>query len=302
MEFAADEVEQPLPVADGQPTVTGLVDRAHPALTHDLEQISPELILVSPSDIAARARELLPEITLTSHVPGATPSPAEPRPIPRPGQHAELIALVGEPVTAEPKARLGLFRAVAAVGIALAAAAVVLLVIVVLRKDQTGAPVAASTSATAVSQQRGHAGASLSASPASRSAKGSHRAQGASAEPASSSAGAAPVLHAPPAATSVNPAAKSTPSSFVPSRVFVWPRVPQATFYVVRFFRDGRQVFQGRATSTRFVAPSTLRFTPGSYRWNVVGAFGSTAQPRFGAPIVDSSFTVSPPAPQAIRP
>jgi hypothetical protein len=65
--------------------------------------------------------------------------------------------------------------------------------------------------------------------------------------------------------------------------------VPQASAYVVRFFRDGRKVFEQRIGSPKLTLPSSFHFTAGHYRWEVRPVVGS----RVGAPVVASQFVVS---------
>jgi hypothetical protein len=76
-----------------------------------------------------------------------------------------------------------------------------------------------------------------------------------------------------PATTASAPAkttAKPAPKGFVPSRVFAWPAKPDATAYVIRFFRGTKLVFQRRIVQSRITLPETFEFAPGSYRWLVV--------------------------------
>jgi hypothetical protein len=304
MALEALELERPGGVA-----VASVIAVLGDSLEQDLRQISPELILVSPPDIAERARALLPEIVLSDQAPGARVSVLERSSALGSDRPREPSALADYPVTPASTPRTGMLRAlVVVVGVLTVVAVVVGTFFVVGGNDRKGRPTAASALPDVVSQSTRHTG-QIAAQPADHAANASEPAQAVSTEsPGRPSPAVKPVLHAslgsvdaapvassaPPVATSVNPPSKSTSTTFVPSRVFAWPAVPGATFYLVRFYRDGREVFQGQVTTTTFTVPSTLRFIAGSYRWNVVAAFGSTAEPRYGTRIVDSTFTVSP--------
>jgi len=102
-----------------------------------------------------------------------------------------------------------------------------------------------------------------------------------------------------PAATSASkpkpkpkPGAKAGSSrgaGFVPTRVWSWAATPNTRAYVVRFLRDGHKVLKIRTAAPRLALPSGFSFSPGRYRWTV------TALPRNGKGlrvIVNSAFTV----------
>jgi hypothetical protein len=91
--------------------------------------------------------------------------------------------------------------------------------------------------------------------------------------------------------TSSKPPAK--PPTITPSRTFAWAAMPNASFYLVRFARDGTKVFERRVTEPRLTLPASFRFKAGSYRWTVVPALGTAANPRYAPAIIDSRFIVA---------
>jgi hypothetical protein len=108
-----------------------------------------------------------------------------------------------------------------------------------------------------------------------------------------------PPAHTTPRATTTAPAAthpKPPPPNtgpIKPSRVFAWPAAPNATFYLVRFLRDGVQVFQDRVAAPRLTLPAKFVLKAGHYRWTVLPALGTAKNPRYGPAIVDSQFDVA---------
>ena len=84
-------------------------------------------------------------------------------------------------------------------------------------------------------------------------------------------------------------AGSSRGAGFVPTRVWSWAATPNTRAYVVRFLRDGHKVLKIRTGAPRLALPSGFSFSPGRYRWTV------TALPRNGKGlrvIVNSAFTV----------
>ena len=235
------------------------------------QPLSPELILVSPPDVAALAREQLPEPPETlsnGHRSEAQGEPAstetseaswndfladvrsrpvepvvDPRPIPRP------------PVRIRRDGRTRLLVGM----VALAGVAAVV----------------------GLAWARDH---------------GNQRPQGRGAAPKP----AKPSSHAKtppaPAARKPKPKPKQSPkpppskaAGFVPTRIWSWAAAPGAATYVVRFLRDGHTVLKVRTGSPRLRLPPGFTFRPGSYRWTVT-AFPSKGK---GAHVVvDSGFTV----------
>lgn len=74
---------------------------------------------------------------------------------------------------------------------------------------------------------------------------------------------------------------------------FGWVRVPNATYYRVRFFRDGREVLEAHPSQPRLVLAAHWRFhgrqyrlDRGRYRWIVQAGFGAPSAKRYGKTLV----------------
>ncbi len=250
------------------------------------EPLSPELILVSPPEEAALAREQLPALP---EPPRARRSePATPN-----GASAvewdEFLADVRsrpvEPVAPPrlrppvPIRRNGRKRLVVGAAALLAVAVVVGLA---WARDRT--------------HQKPAAASSASSKPAApqRQATAPKPATHAKTTPAPGATTAAkPKANAKAKAkpTKSQPRARHA-AGFVPTRVWSWAAVPGARAYVVRFLRNGHKVLKIRAGAPRVALPARFSFAPGRYRWTV------TAVPRNGGSgrvIVNSSFTVTAP-------
>ena len=85
------------------------------------------------------------------------------------------------------------------------------------------------------------------------------------------------------------------------AHAFGWVRVPEASYYRVRFFRGGREVFEALATRARIVLPANWRFrgrkfglAPGRYRWVVQAGFGDPSSKRYGKTVVAADWTAGP--------
>ncbi len=76
---------------------------------------------------------------------------------------------------------------------------------------------------------------------------------------------------------------------FVPTRVFGWAKQSRADAYVIRFFRNGYLVLQGRTSDLRYVLPAGFTFIAGTYYWEVVPVIHA----KQGPAIVTSRFVVS---------
>jgi hypothetical protein len=81
------------------------------------------------------------------------------------------------------------------------------------------------------------------------------------------------------------------------TRVFIWPTVPDATFYRVEFFRRGREVFNALRSTARLDLPGrwvyrgrTYQVLAGTYTWKVSPAFGPRSRLRYGDPIIRSTW------------
>ena len=98
-------------------------------------------------------------------------------------------------------------------------------------------------------------------------------------------------------------ASGSTQIRLTPFRAhaFGWVRVPEASYYRVRFFRGGREVFEAIATRARIVLPANWRFrgrklglAPGRYRWVVQAGLGDPSSKRYGKTVVAADWTAEP--------
>ena len=85
------------------------------------------------------------------------------------------------------------------------------------------------------------------------------------------------------------------------AHAFGWVRVPEASYYRVRFFRGGREVFEAIATRARIVLPANWRFrgrkfglAPGRYRWVVQTGLGDPSSKRYGRTVVAADWTAEP--------
>jgi hypothetical protein len=260
------------------------------------QPLSPELILVSPPEVAALAREQLPDPpeTLSNGVRSEPPSeptaadpsettwndfladvrnrPAEPvvnpRPIPRPpvrirrnGRKRLLVAVVG------------LIGVGAVVGLGWARD----------RGDQRTGSAASPPPATPHRQ----AAAPKPAKPSSHAKTTPAPAVTAAPKPKPKAA-AKPKPTPAPKKSSKQRAVHGT--GFVPTRIWSWAAASGTSAYVVRFVRDGHEVLKTRTGSPRLRLPSSFTFKPGSYRWTVTAIPSKGTSARV---IVNSAFTVS---------
>jgi hypothetical protein len=257
------------------------------------QPLSPELILVSPPEVAALAREQLPdppqslsngvrsepqsepmstdpsETTWNDFLADVRNRPVEPavrpRPIPRP------------PVRIRRNGRKRLLVAIVAL---IGVGAVVGLGWARDRGDRR--PGTAASSQPAPRHRQGAAAAPKPAKPSSH-------AKTTPARTVTAKPKAKPKPTAPTQKKSTKPRA-SHGTGFVPTRVWSWAAASGTGAYVVRFLRDGRQVLKIRTGSPRLRLPSSFTFTPGRYRWTVTTVPSKGKGARV---IVNSAFTVS---------
>jgi hypothetical protein len=90
---------------------------------------------------------------------------------------------------------------------------------------------------------------------------------------------------------------RSTNPSAFPARDFIWPAVANASFYEVKFFRRGKEIFKALTSKPRLKLPlrwvyrgRTFRLKPGAYSWRVSPAFGPRSRLRYGKPIIQSTW------------
>jgi hypothetical protein len=268
----------------------------------DPEPISPELVLVSPPDVARRAREELREPPLLRNTPSAV---RERLPEPPP-----LAAVAPPPV--RPKRRRG---RIALVCVAIAAAIAGVAYAVVGRDNPRhvnpaaasapGGSAPTSTLGAAPTRptpttvtRRAHVKrtqATTTSRPAKRAAqtgkpavKPKHTTKVAAKPKQAGKPAAKPKQAGKPKRTTERPAGAPS-TGFVPARTWTWPESKGARAYETRFLLDGRVVLDMRTTQPRLVLPRTFTFRAGAYRW-VVRRIPPGASPR---PIVDSKFVLS---------
>jgi hypothetical protein len=272
---------------------------------NDLEEepISPELILVSSPEVARRARE---QLAVPLHRPAYDDTTAATSEATAVLREIRAVVPAGLPdTTVARRKKMPWWMVVAAVVLVAAAAGV--LVLRDHRGDRTSnvsAPPAQKTrSDVAPTTASPTPRRSTDAAPATHRPKTvRHRRAAAPATTttvAPKSTTAAPTVEGSrplPPRTAPNPPAKTTPApsvapTFVPSRVFAWPPDAAASGYLVRFFRDGAKVYERHVTKPRLTLPSSFRFLPGHYRWEVLPIRGSATDT--GAPIVESTFVLT---------
>ena len=287
------------------------------AAVRDLEPISPELVLVSPPDVARRARQLLSEAPHVYEVwaregGGAPTSPvgsAAAEPIADAAPRVLGFTLAEVPAPRRRRVSRAATAAVVLVAVAVGAGGFVAgtywdngvfpeqarlaghVVAVSPVGPVRNAP-AASSNGRAV-----HAAKPRTPSfvrPASPKTPRSNKPRGTRPPPVKKAAAARKV----PSARSMRPEKRgrlpaNVSPKFVPSRVFTWAAQRGATSYVVRFFRNGRRVIQARATTPHLELPASFKFAAGRYLWRVIPVAGSSAKPRYGPPIVESTFVLT---------
>lgn len=228
--------------------------------------ITPELVLVDP-DLAASAREALPE----------NPWPAPVRIEP-----------------ASPARRRGVPVAVAFSVLSFAALLAVLGVSVLPARDQPtfaadGQPIppAAPSPSTKASEPAEPSGQKTQTTDA-RNAK----------RPAAKPTAGGRRERPRGARSAKNPAAQTTAGGrrklprFKPAREFAWVRQAGAVYYQIAFFRNGRPFYRTRARQPRLALPRRIRFIAGEYRWTVRAAIRVENGVRLADLIVDSTFRV----------
>jgi hypothetical protein len=266
-----------------------------------LEPISPELVLVSPPEAAERARKLLSQPDVLATVPRAGGRHSR-APVDATTQAVATVAIrTLDPVPIEKSSvrRSKRLRVVTAVLVLVVIAATTA---TVARQDsarpkasspvvQTGQRFSASFAPPQpgplpTSKRTKQSVVRLSRS--SLHARKETNVKSRRAETAGKSSRAQPEAKTAAFKKSARLRANAS-SGFVPSRVFTWPAQPRVTSYIVRFFRDGRGVLQLRTIRSRVAIPSSFRFVPGSYRWQVIPVVGSESGL---APVVDSTFLI----------
>lgn len=270
------------------------------------QPLSPELILVSPPEVAALAREQLPDppqslsngVRSEPHSEATSADPSEatwndfledvrnrpvepvvsPRPIPRP------------PVRIRRNGRKRLLVAmVALVGVG----AVVGLGWARDRGDQRTGSAAPSQPVKphrpAAAPKPAKPASHAKKTPAAPAVTAAPKPKPKAAKPKPKPKAAKPKPTPPPKKSSKLRAAVHG-TGFVPTRVWSWAAASGTGGYVVRFLREGHEVLKMRTASPRLRLPSSFTFKPGSYRWTVTTIPSKGKSARV---IVNSAFTVS---------
>ena len=81
---------------------------------------------------------------------------------------------------------------------------------------------------------------------------------------------------------------------------FAWAAVPKASYYRVRFFRNGSEIFAAKPVRPSVVLPAHWTFsgsarslTPGTYHWIVQPGFGSPAASRYGTTVLAADWVAT---------
>jgi hypothetical protein len=234
----------------------------------DREPISPELVLVSPPDVARRAREELP---LPAAPPRRAQAPARRRP--------------AEAPIRRPRRRLRVALAV----VVLAALGAEIWYVTAGRHDtgpsevsalsppRTAPPPASLTPRTPTDTQsvptRSHTTQAPAPPPVVRPAR-----KPKSAKPTPK----------PKSKVKTKPKPKA-PARFVPARTWAWAPSPGTKSYVFQLALNGRTVVRARTKAPRLVLPRSFRFHAGSYRWTV----RRIPAPQGGRPLYSSFFVIN---------
>jgi hypothetical protein len=261
----------------------------------DLEPISPELVLVSPPDVARRARDELPDRPFSWNT---TPVVRDRLPAPP----AAVAAAPRTPARRPRRARIAL----AGAGIAAIAAAVGYLVAshgdkarrvddpaAVTASGKAAAPTELTTTAQpqqtttgrrAASQPRQH-----STNAAGRTRRAPKRATPTATHAAKPKEAVRPQPTVKPKRAAKPETAVAQTTGFVPARTWTWPKAGGARGYEMEFLLNGHVVLRIRTTQPRLVLPRTFRFRAGTYHW-IVQSIPPAANRR---PIVDSKFRLT---------
>jgi hypothetical protein len=101
--------------------------------------------------------------------------------------------------------------------------------------------------------------------------------------------------------TATSPPRTLPPQAARRPQAFGWVAVPKATYYRVRFIRDGQVVFEATPSRPRLVLPARWRFAgrvhkleAGTYHWVVQPGFGSPRAHRYGAAVVAADWLATP--------
>jgi hypothetical protein len=256
------------------------------------EPISPELVLVSPPDVARRAREGLREPALARAA--AAPAADDRSPGPATG-------VVAEPPRS-PSKRRRRSRALTGVIVGLAAAAAVaggyfVGAHYIARRADDGSAVQAPRVTSAPRTNGGAAQTQRTATTATGTAHPQRRHAATATRPAprtrtrsaKRTAAAKPTKRTATAKRTKPRSAVAGAAGFVPPRTWAWAKSKGARAYRLKFLLNGRLVLKMRTTRAHVVLRSSFRFRAGTYRW-IVERIPPAPQRR---PIVDSTFALT---------
>jgi hypothetical protein len=230
---------------------------------HDREPISPELVLVSPPEVARRAREELP-------LPAAAP-PSQPL---VPARTRPAKTRIG------PRRRL---RIALTVGVLAALGAEIWYVtagrddagpaeLSALPTPRTAPPAPPTPTDTQPARTRSHTAQAPAPPPLVKPAR----------KPKPATARPKPKPAKPKTTT-------KAPAQFVPARTWAWAPSPGTQSYVFQLALNGRTVLRVPTRYPRFVLPRSFRFRAGSYRWTV----RRVPTPPGGRPLYSSFFVIN---------
>jgi hypothetical protein len=249
------------------------------------EPISPELVLVSPPDVARRAREELRE---PAFFRGRTAAVRDRPPKSPRGVVAEPLPHVdADPPRARSKRRRGLL-ALAATAVGVAAVAYFVAARDTGRRADDASVVGAAARTSSPRTSRSVTPAEQASTTATGAAHPQRRHTAKASRPAQRGQTARAKRRG-AAKQAKPPSAVAQASSFVPARTWTWPKSNRARGYELQFRLDGRLVLQMRTRQPHVVLPRSFRFRAGLYRW-VVQRIPAAAKRR---PIVDSTFVLT---------
>jgi hypothetical protein len=281
----------------------------------DREPVSPELVLVSPPEVAQVAREELPDPPPDERhwppvVPAAPsavldrlpPPPAYPRLVSEAPAAAEPAPPAAEDdgfAPGPPHRRRRAAFALIPLAALLGGVGYLIVMPRPAHRGDTNAAVSMRSGATTSVPKPTTPGGGTAPSQARTTRQGSRSTQTtkrpAATKPATAAkpkAAAAPSQSSKPKpkpASASKPKPASAASGFVPARTWTWPKTSGADGYDMVFLLNGRVVFHARTTNPRVVLPKSFRFQAGTYRWVVRGVPTGTN----GRPIVDTTFVLT---------
>jgi hypothetical protein len=260
----------------------------------ELETVSPELVLVSPPEVARLARDELPEPPFLRHVVSAA------RPtqtsvvrdmardaarvrehVPEPPPYPRVVVEEPRPPRERNWRRIALACTVVA-GILAGAMYLTVMPRHAQRAKEVAVVTALRTATTPANTQQ------ATPNPRRRPTK-TARPASTSPRPAANQGHAVKPKETPAPKPKKPASAAQQASDFVPARTWTWVESKGAHAYEMRFELKGYVVFRVRTTQPRVVLPRSFRFHAGIYRW-IVQRIPATTN---GRRIVDSTFVLT---------